>query len=51
VGWPFLYQLGQTIYQYELQRKRTQKPDLRSFEMKYAPRRQDTRTVIKEVDN
>lgn len=51
VGWPFLYQLGQTIYLYELQRKRAQKPDLRSFEMKYAPRRQDTRTVIKEVDN
>jgi Beta-lactamase enzyme family len=51
VGWPFLYQLGQTIYRYELQRKRAQKPDLRSFEMKYAPRRQDTRTVIKEVDN
>jgi hypothetical protein len=51
VGWPFLYQLGQTIYRYELQRKRTHKPDLRSFEMKYTPRRQDTRTVIKEVDN
>ncbi|MGB4773264.1 MAG: serine hydrolase [Chitinophagaceae bacterium] len=51
VGWPFLYQLGQTIYRYELQRKRTHRPDLRSFEMKYVPRRQDKRTVIKEVDN
>ena len=51
VGWPFFYQLGQTIYRYELQRKRTYKPDLRSFEIKYSPRRKDTRPVISEVDN
>lgn len=51
LGWPFLYQLGQTIYRHELQRKRNYRPDLRSFEMKYAPRRVDARTVVKEVDN
>ena len=51
VGWPFLYQLGQTIYRYELQRKRTHQPDLRSFELKYSTRRNDKRPVISEVDN
>lgn len=51
VGWPFLYQLGQTIYRYELQRKRSHQPDLRSVELKYSPRRNDKRPVISEVDN
>ena len=51
VGWPFFYQLGQTIYRYELQRQRKHRPDLRSFEIKYSPRRKDTRPVISEVDN
>lgn len=51
VGWPFLYQLGQTIYRYELQRKRNHQPDLRSVELKYLPRRNDKRPVISEVDN
>lgn len=51
VGWPFLYQLGQTIYRHELHRKRIHQPDLRAFELKYLPRRKDARPVVSEVDN
>ena len=52
VGWPFLYQLGQTIYKYELQRPRNYKPDLSKFKMHYEHRdMQDTRPVIRNVDN
>ncbi len=35
VGYPFMYQLGQTIYQHELKRKRKFKPDLSSFKIEY----------------
>ncbi|MGZ5287678.1 MAG: serine hydrolase, partial [Flavisolibacter sp.] len=36
VGYPFLFQLGQAVYQYELKRKRTRLPDLSRFsEIKY----------------
>jgi hypothetical protein len=31
VGWPFLYEIGQTIYRYELNRPRKYKPDLSRF--------------------
>lgn len=52
VGWPFLYQLGQTVYQYELKRARKHKPDLSSFKMHYEQRDpNDTRPSLKEVDN
>ncbi|QMW03574.1 serine hydrolase [Spirosoma foliorum] len=51
IGHPFLYQLGQTIYQYELTRKRTYKPDLQPFRMPYEKRLNDTRPVVKDVDN
>lgn len=52
IGYPFLYQLGQTIYQYELQRLRKHKPDLSKFEIKYEQRDlNDTRPSIREVDN
>ena len=52
IGYPFLYQLGQTIYQYELQRKRTVKPDLSRFKMVYEKRDPaDTRPALKDVDN
>lgn len=51
VGHPFLYQLGQTIYQYELGRQRTHKPDLSRFRVLYEKRRSDTRPVVKNVDN
>jgi hypothetical protein len=51
VGWPFLYQLGQTVYQYELQRKRKHVPDLSDFMLKYEKRKEDGRAALKEVDN
>jgi hypothetical protein len=52
VGYPFLYQLGQRIYQYELQRKRNYKPDLSNFRLQYEQRNpNDIRPSIKEADN
>ncbi len=52
VGWPFMYQLGQTVYQYELQRERKYKPNLDNFKMHYETRNEkDTRPTIKNVDN
>ena len=51
-GWPFLYQIGQRIYQYELQRKRKYKPDLFAFKIHYEKRDpNDTRPAIKDADN
>ena len=35
IGFPFLKNLGQVIYQYELQRKRTHLPDLVKFKFNY----------------
>ena len=52
VGWPFLYQLGQTIYQHELKRKRRFNPDLSAFRLQYERRDPaDKRPSLKEVDN
>lgn len=52
VGWPFLYQLGQTVYRYELHRKRPFHPDLTAFEIDYDKRDPaDKRPSLKEVDN
>ncbi|MFD2569193.1 serine hydrolase [Spirosoma soli] len=51
VGQPFLYQLGQTIYQYELTRKRSRTPDLSRFRVPYEKRLNDSRPVVKDVDN
>lgn len=52
VGHPFLFQLGQTIYQHELNRKRDYKPNLSAFKVKYEQRDpNDSRPVLKEVDN
>lgn len=52
IGYPFLYQLGQTIYQYELQRPRKYKPDLSAFRVEYEKRDDsDGRSPLKEVDN
>lgn len=51
VGHPFLYQLGQTIYQYELTRKRRYVPDLGRFQIPYETRRNDNRPVVKDVEN
>jgi hypothetical protein len=35
VGYPFMKNLGRTIYKYELSRKRKYKPDLSEFKLKY----------------
>lgn len=51
VAHPFFYQLGQTIYQYELNRKRAHKPDLNQFRIQYETRKNDQRPTIKNVDN
>ena len=52
IGLPFLYQLGQTIYNYELNRPRVYKPDLKRFRMKYEKRKlNDRRSTVKNVDN
>jgi hypothetical protein len=51
IGHPFMYQLGQTIYQYELKRKRPNVPDLSAFRIQYEKRQNDNRPVIKDVDN
>jgi hypothetical protein len=52
VGYPFLYQLAQTIYNYELHRERKYKPDLSALKIDYEHRDvNDKRPAIKEVDN
>jgi hypothetical protein len=44
--------LGHHIYQYELQRARSFKPDLRAFKIKYEKRdANDNRPTIKDADN
>lgn len=51
-GWPFLNQLGQRVYQYELQRKRMYKPNLSAFKIQYDRRdMNDKRASIKDADN
>lgn len=51
VGHPFLYQLGQTIHQYELARKRRYPPDLGRFKVSYEKRLDDARPLARDVDN
>jgi hypothetical protein len=52
IGYPFMYQLGQTIYQYEKNRQRHFKLDLSAFRLQYdKPDKTDTRPTIREVDN
>lgn len=52
IGWPFMYQLGQILYQYELQRERKYKPNVDAFKINYEHRdSNDKRKQIKEVDN
>jgi hypothetical protein len=51
VAHPFFYRLGQTIYQYELNRKRNHAPDLSRFIIQYETRQNDQRPTIKNVDN
>lgn len=51
VGWPFLRQVGETIYQYELTRYRKYKPDLSRYKIHYEHRIKDGRPLVKDVDN
>jgi hypothetical protein len=52
IGYPFLYELGQAVYQYELKRQRKFKPDLSGFVLKYEHRNpNDRRLSLSEVDN
>jgi hypothetical protein len=52
IGYPFFYQLGQTVYQYELKRKRDYKPNLSKFRLNYEKRNpNDKRPSLTEVDN
>ncbi len=52
IGRPFLNQLGKTIYQFELKRKRKVRPDLSDFKIKYEQRDPaDPRKKIRDVDN
>lgn len=50
-GWPFLYALGQAIYQYELQRDKKYLPDLKRFKLTYKKRPADKRVAVRDVDN
>jgi len=51
IGYPFLYKLGQCIYNYELKRYRKYRPDLSAFRLHYVKRKEDGRPPIKEIDN
>ncbi len=52
IGYPFLYNLGQTIYQYELKRKQLYKPDLSKFKVSYEHRDpKDMRPSVGDADN
>jgi len=51
IGYPFLYRLGQCIYNYDLNRNRKQKPDLSKFIIHYEKRKEDGRPTLKEIDN
>jgi hypothetical protein len=52
VALPFLYRVGQDMYQHDLLRKRKFKPDLTKFRINYEHRDpSDTRPSIKDVDN
>jgi hypothetical protein len=51
IGYPFMYKLGQCIYNYELKRIRKYKPDLSKFIIHYEKRKEDGRPALKEIDN
>lgn len=53
IGYPYVYQLGQTIYCYELSRECARKPNLDPLKIKYEQRTDDDRPILKEseVDN
>lgn len=52
MGWPFMYEIGQLVYQYELARERKHKPDLSKLKVVYEKRpADDKRPSISSVDN
>jgi hypothetical protein len=52
LGHPFMYALGQIIYNYELRRNRRYKPNLSDFTIHYERRDPaDKRPPLKDVDN
>ncbi len=51
IGTPFLYQLGKTIHQYDVARKRPYVPNLNQFKLTYEKRLNDSRPVVKDVEN
>jgi hypothetical protein len=52
IGWPFMYRLGQSLYNYELTRTRKHTPELNRFRMSYEQRKSaDHRPAIKNIDN
>ena len=52
IGRPFMRELGRTIYDADLQRKRTYRPVLNGFNIRYDKRNtKDKRPVISEADN
>jgi hypothetical protein len=52
IGSPFFYELGQSVYEYELKRNREHKPNLSAFKIKYDKRDpNDNRPVITNADN
>jgi hypothetical protein len=52
MGWPFMYEVGQLVYQYELKREKKFKPDLSKFKIVYEKRSvNDKRPSLSEVDN
>ncbi len=52
IGWPFLYEVGQAVYHYELKRSRKVSPDLSQFQLRYDKRDpRDKRGTVKGVDN
>jgi len=52
VGWPFMYRLGRTIYDYELTRERKYQPGLNKFKIRYEIRnKDDQRPSVRNVDN
>ncbi|QEC69388.1 serine hydrolase [Panacibacter ginsenosidivorans] len=52
IGVPFMYRLGQLVYNYDKQRSREFKPDLKKFMINYEKRDPtDIRPLIKDADN
>jgi hypothetical protein len=51
-GWPFLFEVGQAIYRYDLSRERKLKPDLSNFKIRYEKRDpNDKRIPLRNIDN